>query len=51
MKPMVALSRFIQHDCSPGIASHLEIEVRSSVACANPAQSLLAVLADAMLPL
>jgi hypothetical protein len=28
---VVALSRFRQHDCSPGVGSHLEIEIRSSV--------------------
>jgi hypothetical protein len=28
---VVALSRFRQHDWSPGIGSHLEIEIRSSV--------------------
>jgi hypothetical protein len=30
---VIALSRFKQHDCSPGIGSHLEIEIRSRALC------------------
>jgi hypothetical protein len=28
---VIAISKFREHDCSPGIGSHLEIEIRSSV--------------------
>ena len=28
---VIGISKFRQHDCSPGIGSHLEIEIRSSV--------------------